>query len=267
MRSSVYSNDRMCPLSIYTIGFARNTKVTRFGPGRRDSYIIHYVTKGKGYYNGNLVHAGEGFLIEPKQEVYYYADEDDPWQFLWVISYDDKMKDVFNRYNADKDTKIFSYGSISDVEKMVNTILPKKDIIIDSFEILEMYLHLLNSHTSSKDNMGHKTNEDTYIDFCAEYIVKNIYKKITVDELTKFVGVSQPYLYKIFTKRFNMSPKDYIIWEKIYAAKKMLKETDMKITQIATSVGYDDVLAFSKIFAQKEGMSPLKYRECHSCEE
>ena len=58
-----------------------------------------------------------------------------------------------------------------------------------------------------------------------------------------------------------MSPKKYIVKEKLDKAKMMLTKTDIPITQIAASVGYPDVLAFSKVFSAYEKMSPSKYRE------
>ncbi|WP_083647815.1 helix-turn-helix domain-containing protein [Ileibacterium valens] len=37
--------------------------------------------------------------------------------------------------------------------------------------------------------------------------------------------------------------------------------TDLSINDIARSVGYDDVLYFSKLFRKKKGLSPSNYRE------
>ena len=99
-----------------------------------------------------------------------------------------------------------------------------------------------------------------YLEFCVDFIETNIHKKITVEELSALVGVSQPYLYKIFKNKFNMSIKEYITYYKINRAKKLLIETNMLITEIANSVGYSDVLAFSKAFSSKEKVSPQKYR-------
>ena len=98
------------------------------------------------------------------------------------------------------------------------------------------------------------------MDFCLRYIEENIYRKITVTELTERLGVSRPYLYKIFCKKFDMSPKQYIMRYKLSNAKTMLSENDMTVTQIANSIGYDDSLAFSKAFSLKENISPQKYR-------
>ena len=57
-----------------------------------------------------------------------------------------------------------------------------------------------------------------------------------------------------------MSTKEYITWYKMKKAKELLIETSMSITEIANSVGYNDILAFSKIFTSKEKISPQKYR-------
>ena len=47
---------------------------------------------------------------------------------------------------------------------------------------------------------------------------------LTQKELTERLGVSRPYLYKIFSNKFNMSPKQYIMWYKLNRAKEMLTE-------------------------------------------
>ena len=91
MRYSIFSKSNCPILDITNIGYAKDTAVTRFGPGVRNSYIIHYVISGKGYFNGNSVSAGQGFLITPGMKEHYYPDKNEPWEFLWVISNDDKI--------------------------------------------------------------------------------------------------------------------------------------------------------------------------------
>lgn len=260
MRYNIFSNDNVSPLKINSMGFSGDKTVTRFGAARRNSYIIHYVTKGKGYYNGSLVTEGQGFLIYPGQLEEYHADISDPWEFLWIISSDDAVKDIFVRYNANPDTLVFDYDSIPTVKNIANKIISKNNHILDSLEILEMFLHIFNSHACKKMSAENKLNSEIYLDFCLNYIESNLYKKISINELTTLLGVSQPYLYKIFNNKFNMSAKQYIIWYKIDYAKKLLRETDMTITQIANSVGYSDILTFSRMFSLKEKISPQKYR-------
>ncbi|MBQ9968855.1 MAG: helix-turn-helix transcriptional regulator [Oscillospiraceae bacterium] len=87
---------------------------------------------------------------------------------------------------------------------------------------------------------------------------------MTVAELTGFLGISQPYLFKLFKARFGLSPKQYLAEQKLHRAKTLLRQSDMTVTHIANSVGFSDVLAFSRFFTNKEGISPQKYRNSRS---
>ena len=260
MRYEIFSDNSISPLKINTLGFSGDIEVTKFGPAKRNLYIIHYVTKGKGYFNGKPVVEGRGFLIHPEQDEEYCSDPNDPWEFLWIISSDNAMKDIFDRYYTNNDDCIFDFDSVTEIRKIANEIVDRNGDVLDSLKMLEMYLHILNSHTYIETSIRRKTNRETYLDFCVDFIETNIHKKITVEELSDLVGVSQPYLYKIFKNKFNMSIKEYITCYKINRAKKLLVETNMLITEIANSVGYGDVLAFSKAFSAKEKVSPQKYR-------
>ena len=112
----------VCVLRIENIGFSSDPVNNKFGPGKRDLYLIHYVISGKGYYNGNPVAAGQGFLIKPHTYEYYYPDTDNPWTFLWVTSLDTVMEDIFRTLAADENTKIFNYNYVADVRNLTYII-------------------------------------------------------------------------------------------------------------------------------------------------
>ncbi len=259
MYYEIYSNS-MTPFKIIALGYSKDPMITQFGPGQRNLYIVHYVISGKGYYNGNPVSAGQGFLIYPHQLEEYHPDENDPWEYFWVISSDAVMQQLFERYNADKNTLIFDYNAVSIVKDVADEIVSRKGERIDSLELFEIYLHILNAHIHNK-RAEQRTNAEIYTDFCVNYIKSHLKESITVSRLTELCGVSQPYLYRIFNSKFNISPKQYIVKEKLDEAKRMLIKTDMPIAHIATSVGYSDVLAFSKMFYVHEKIYPGQYRE------
>lgn len=261
MRYEIFSNGDTTPVSVDFMGFSHDTAVTCFGPGIRALYIIHYVTEGVGYYNGRKIKAGQGFLIFPGQMAEYFSDENEPWEFLWIASSDCRMKELMKKYNADEKTLIFDYNTVLAVKNTGNTIISKNKEIINATEITELFLHLFNSHIYKIEKKIEKRNADIYLDFCLRYIEAHLHTSVKINELAEMIGVSCPYLYKIFHKRFNMSLKQYIIKYKLDRAKKLLIETDMSVTQIANSVGYNSVLDFSKLFKAKEGVSPQKYRE------
>ena len=85
MRYEIFSNSNT-PFKINSIGFSGDANVTKYGPIQRNLYIVHYVIKGKGYYNGNLVKEGQGFLITPNTQENYYPDKRNPWKFVSITT-------------------------------------------------------------------------------------------------------------------------------------------------------------------------------------
>lgn len=260
MRYSIFSNAHCPLLNISSIGYSSDTSVTRFGPGVRDSYIIHFVISGKGYFNGKSVSGGQGFLITPGMNECYYPDKNEPWEFLWVISDDNKMSDLFEYFNADINTNIFRYDYAWAVKELSSFLVTNNNAIYDAFEMLEIFIKIFKYRQKEILSNTSKTNAKVYIEAAEKYIISNIHRPITVSELTGFLGVSQPYLFKIFKERFLKSPKQFILEQKLLRARKLLKETDMSVTNIANSVGFQDVLSFSKCFRSKIGISPQNYR-------
>ncbi len=58
-----------------------------------------------------------------------------------------------------------------------------------------------------------------------------------------------------------MSPQKYLLNYRIEQAKNLLASTDIFIKDIAHNVGYEDSLAFSKMFRNATGYSPSAYRK------
>ena len=108
---------------------------------------------------------------------------------------------------------------------------------------------------SSEGNM----NEEC-MQFAKNFILAHIQQKITVREVAELVGYSYDYFRHQFLKHFGMSPKDYIINERIRRAKKRLIETDDSIAKIAERYSFDSPSHFTRIFKKVVGISPLEYR-------
>lgn len=245
--------------NIYSMGFSADTKITRFGPAVRNQYIIHYVLSGKGYFNGNTVEKGQGFLIVPGMNEEYHSDKNDPWSFLWVISGDSSMQYFFSLHCADKETGIFNFHDIYEFNSIVDQLLSSKKSSSSATLLSEMFLHVFNSCVvSEKTPLTSLTK--SYFDFSVNYIKTNLHLPISVKELCKVIGITQPYLYRVFIQEIGISPKQYISKCKLAEARKLLANTDFSISLIANSIGYESVLEFSKFFSKQTGSSPTTYR-------
>lgn len=258
MRQEIFSCDSNKLFAINSIGYSDDTGVTRFGPGQRELYIIHYVISGSGFFNGQTVSKGQGFLITPGMQEHYYPDKTNPWSFLWVIFGGVDAEKLFKEYNADPRTHIFEYSNVSAIEKAANSLCDGKHCYT-SAELFEFYLNIFNNHNHVQQT--HQKAADVYYDYAVNYIYSNLFRQITVDEITRILGITQPYLYKIFLDKCGISPKRYITSRKLSKAKKLLKETDLSICEVAASVGYSDSLSFSKQFKKFTNRSPKAFRK------
>ncbi len=261
MRYSVFSENALPVLSVSSMGYGKNPEITRFGPGKRNEYIIHYVLSGKGIFNGNSVTEGKGFLIIPDDFEYYYPSKEEPWEFIWIISEDEKMKDIFSYFDADAKSGIFNFEKAEEFSEVKDYLIKNKNRVINGGEMLELFFKLFKTVFDKEKKITAKSCAENYVAFAVRYIKSNCHRDVTVSELTEILGVSQPYLFKIFKEFTGKSPKEFITDIKMKEAKRLLSETNLLISEVASSVGYADALAFSKCFSKKAGLTPTKYRE------
>lgn len=116
-----------------------------------------------------------------------------------------------------------------------------------------------------------KTVESTYVPSdkkqrilpAVEYIAENYNKSIRNDDLAAVTGLSTVYFRKLFKEIMGVSPIRYICSVKMKKAQKMLQSDYSSISDIAYSLGYNNIYEFSKDFKKYMGVSPLNYvKQC-----
>ena len=95
------------------------------------------------------------------------------------------------------------------------------------------------------------------------YIDSHIGEDITVSAISAMAGYNEQYFIRLFRKSIGLTPYQYIISQRLKAAKKMLASND-SITQVAEMTGYHDIKSFSRAFIKSFGMTPSAYRKNHT---
>lgn len=250
--------DKSDNLQIYSAGYESNPAIASWGPGKRNYCILHYVTKGTGYFNGAVVKENQGFFIQSMEPHEYHSDKEDPWNYFWIIfSSDMAKKYVIPIIDMDSDG-IFSYNFKSKLLRLFSSF-SEQTATPSHIEALAFFYSLLSLHgANSKGLFGcqrqHVINAKTYIE-------NNFNKKISVVDVAKAVHIDDRYMYNLFVKYEKISPKAYIEREKLVFAIDLLENTELTITEIASSVGFDDVFSFSNFFKRMSGKSPATYRK------
>ena len=126
--------------------------------------------------------------------------------------------------------------------------------------ILSCLITMYNHHRSESVA---PTPLGSYYDIATRYIQMNYHTRLRVRELTDLLGISQPYLHRLFTEACGLSPKAYINACRLDAAKKLLSDTDLSIREIAAAVGYDDTQSFFRFFSKHCAQTPGEFRDSH----
>ncbi len=85
-----------------------------------------------------------------------------------------------------------------------------------------------------------------------------------VESAAEYCNITRQYLRKIFLRRFQITPMQYLNQLRMDRAKELLIVTTLPLEEVAIQSGFSDHSMFSKVFKEKIGMPPGTYRNTHS---
>ncbi|MCM8821608.1 MAG: AraC family transcriptional regulator [Candidatus Omnitrophica bacterium] len=109
--------------------------------------------------------------------------------------------------------------------------------------------------------INRQANTNKIVQSAISYIEQNFAREITLKSLSKELNVSRFHLSHLFTQYAGVSFKTYLIRRRVEEAKKLLKETDLKVSGISGRSGFSDISSFVKSFKRITGASPASYRK------
>lgn len=99
-----------------------------------------------------------------------------------------------------------------------------------------------------------------------QYIKDYFHEPITLENIGEYAGMSKRGMEKAFLKHLGNSPATELRRIRLDHAKRLLTETDEKISSIAWNCGYSNSSNLSFAFNRETGMSPRAYRNRYSPE-
>ncbi len=83
---------------------------------------------------------------------------------------------------------------------------------------------------------------------------------ISLDKVAREVNISPNYFSAMFSQEVGQTFVEYLTGKRISEAKRMLRQTDKRSSEIAFAVGYKDPHYFSFVFKKVSGCTPSEYR-------
>ena len=146
--------------------------------------------------------------------------------------------------------KNFIYESFADLWKFGATH--------DRYKCLSVFYNFL-SYLSRIEHLNHLDKNKHYmIEPAIEYLKSHLFDcHLKIDNLSRLCCISDTYFRKIFLSRFGVSPKEYVLNQRISHAKSIIESGEVdSISEASKMVGYKDALYFSKAFKKIYGISP-----------
>lgn len=258
------SND----LAVIEYGFEDFTKShEKIKPRVRDDYILHYVMSGQG--NAIIdnttyqLKKGEFFLIPPNVEAYYYPNEDDPWKYCWVVFNGLKAQFFCSRAQFSLKKPTYDCKNSEKIIGTMNILFESSDIStsIDMHALSTLYKILALIIDERVKLIIKENNKERIIKKIIEYIEANYPNStLKIENISQFIHISHSYMCKIFKDIMGITVNKYLTNIRLQKASNLLATTDKSIKDISYNVGFIDQLYFSRLFKNKFGIAPSRYK-------
>ncbi|MDQ1911028.1 helix-turn-helix domain-containing protein [Paenibacillus sp. GD4] len=260
-------------LSVLFTGYSQTKPGHKPGPKVVDYYLLHHILSGKGTYTcqGHTYELGQGdsFLIEPGKLINYMADLADPWHYRWIAFEGKQAESLLQDIGLSSGQPVVHTGrkrSIAVLYHQVQTAFQSRS----SQASLKAngYLHLLLAEYAEalQPQQGAApqmtSGGDRTVQQAIHYLQTQYAEPITIELMAETLGYNRAYLSTLFKQHTGLTPVTFLLRLRLDKARHLLRErTELTMEQIASSVGFQDPLYFSKQFKRLYHISPSAYRD------
>ena len=267
---------------VVTIHYFEYSKDFAYGGERHDFWEIMYADKGRIYITLGkdeiLLEQGEMVFLRPNLFHDVRADGIHASN-IFIASFDSNSSVM--RYFEDKVVKIppglkdlisqiMSEGKSAFVLPMPKKerLTPKEDSAIGSQQLVRLSLEqlLIMLLRSGQDNEADRqvfTSKIKFDNYVAEQIKRlleeQLYGKMSISQISAQLHYGKTHVSNVFKKTYGRSIIDYYTYLKVEEAKRLIRERNHSITEIADSLNFDTLQYFSMRFKKYVGMSPREY--------
>lgn len=230
------------------------------------SFLLVYTLSGQGCLRyGNREYTltpGQIFYINCMEHHYYECSDKEGWEILWLhfngsgaLGYYEEFSNPGFRVLTLQDT-FFVESTMKKILSLTSQKAVHSEIICSGL-IVSLLTELLVQN--SADTLSPAATP-AYLKDIVRYIDQHFKEPVTLEGLSQTFSVSKFHLSREFKKYFGRTFMDYLIGQRLSYSKELLRFTRLPVSEIAYSCGMNNVSHFISLFKQREGMTPLSYR-------
>lgn len=241
-----------------------------------DEYILIYCVKGSGWCKiaNNMYQISESqYIIIPRLVSHSYGSSDeDPWSIYWVHFNGTKAPFFANNFFSPQTIEPSLNSRIAERLALFEEILAvvlngySEENIIYACTCLTHFLSTIKYIDVFRISKGESNDQKHKLTNLAfHFMSENIEKRLRLEDIANYLGVTTGYFSSYFTKTTGVSPIIYFNRMKIQYACKLLDNTSLRVVEISNKLGFSDPYYFTRLFTKTMGISPSKYRSQSLC--
>lgn len=205
--------------------------------------------------------AGSIFLACPNM-IHAYKDKSQDYCHIVLIIDPGKLNEATERMlrKSIPDCPVWhdsnKSSSIWQLIEIANEI--QADVTEDSLTLL---LSTIISLILENMKLRKSTESKQSIRIVLEYCRTHFHEPISLKHLSETLHISESYISHSFSKEINISLPDYINGLRLSEAVRMLKNTNLSITEISNRAGFPTTRTFNRVFMKQYGISPTQFRK------
>jgi AraC-like DNA-binding protein len=244
------------PVHINNCGYIRrlDKDVTMSRPKGRADYHLLFNASGEIKVNGETLSEGEAYIILPwDRHEYTYVNREGAL-YYWLHFSGTEVHGLLEGLGIGKGKYVLSEskGEAEEILRRMVKALSEEWYSAENYMVGQLYslIALLASPNKSRIPFNK-----------AVKLLRDPQNKTAVSELAELYNMSEGHFIRQFKFYTGHTPLEYRAMKRIELAKSLLSGTDMSVSDISESLGFDDPLYFSRVFKKNTGISPREYRK------
>ena len=269
--STLAVEDESKPLIVTSCGnykVKNRAEVRTSRPKGRKDYQLLYIAAGQGHFfiNGQerVVSAGNIVVYLPGQPQEYVYFKDDKTDVYWVHFTGSDVERIIDYYNIRLSENIIYIGTSPDYQWLFGQIIQEMQLCRPRFEelisLLLRNIFILISRNLIGANRADNSLENE-VELAMHYFRENYRSEVNVEDYALSRGMSASNFYRVFKQISGSTPLQFILKLRLSNAQNLLENSNLTIAEIASAVGYENPLYFSRLFNKHIGVSPSEYRK------
>ncbi|HUC94083.1 MAG TPA: response regulator [Paenibacillus sp.] len=130
----------------------------------------------------------------------------------------------------------------------------------DECTTIQAYQQVLRDYLTNLSRQLFAPKMNAIVERALDKMAAAYMEDVTLSKVADELSIHPVWLSQVFKKETGQTFTDYLADLRINRAKTLLRETSMKIYEIAAAVGYNDLQYFGSLFKKKTGETPKEFR-------